>query len=160
MTANFGHVERVTIWTEKGEITFRSKLEYRWYVWTQLRKDSRIIRDWWYEDQDSCLELTQEYKDNKKLYLPDFTILTNRGEYEFEECKGYFPAKDATKIKLAAQQYETPITLIFANLSPNSKNSKIRTQRRRAEALEPHIKRVIYNADKTIFKPIKHLFQV
>ncbi len=157
--SNFGHVKRVTVWTEKGEITFRSLLEYRWYIWCQLRKEQGLIKDWWYEDQDSCLELVQEYKKNKKMYLPDFTILNNHDEHEYEETKGWFPPKDYTKILLASQQYENPITLIFASLNTGSKNAKTRAQRNRARRLESHIKRVIYDADKTIFKPIKHLFQ-
>ena len=155
----FANVVRMTVWTEKGEITFRSKLEYRWYIWCQLRKGQGLIRDWFYEDPETLLMLEQEYMSNKKGYLPDFTILTNEGEYEYEELKGYFPAKDYTKIKLASEQYENPITLIFANLPADSRNSKTQAQRRRAERIEPHIKRVIYDAKKTIFDPISHLFE-
>ena len=155
---NFGHVQRVTVWTEKGEITFRSKLEYRWYVWTQLRKQQGLIKDWWYEDPDSFLELQMDYKNNKKMYLPDFTILTNDDDYEYEETKGYFTPKDYTKMKLAAEQYENRITLIFVALKDGSKNAKIRAQYNRAKRLEPHIHRVIYTAGKDIFRPIKHLW--
>jgi hypothetical protein len=154
----FANVKRITVMTEKGEITFRSKLEYRWYIWCQLRKEQGLIQDWFYEDPETLLMLEQEYMNNKRGYLPDFTILTNEGEYEYEELKGYFPPKDYTKIKLASEQYENPITLIFASLLPDSRNSKTRAQRRRAERIEPHIKRVIYDAKKTIFEPIKHLF--
>jgi len=154
--SNFGHVERITAQTEKGDITFRSKLEYRWYVWRQFCKDHGLITDWWYEDPASCLELEQQYKHNKKMYLPDFTILTLDLEYEYEETKGWFPAKDYTKIKLAAEQYENPITLIFANLK-NTKSQ--RAKYNRAKRLEPHIKRVIYNANKDIFEKIKYLFE-
>ena len=161
--SNFGHVERITVWTEKGEITFRSKLEYRWYVWCQLRKDQGLIKDWWYEDQESCLELEQEYMKNKKMYLPDFTILTNNDEYHYEETKGWFTSKDYTKMLLACQQYENQLSLIFASLIPNSKNAKTRAQRERAERLQPHLEekggRVIYDAAKTIHEPIKHLFE-
>ena len=154
--ANFGHVKRITVMTEKGEITFRSKLEYKWYIWCQLRKEQGIIADWWYEDQESCLELVQEYKSNIKRYLPDFTILYPDGNYEFEECKGFFPPKDYTKLKLAYDQNETPITLIFARLT-NTKSQ--RAQFNRADRLSKHIKRVIYHADRDIFKKIRHLFE-
>ncbi len=160
---NFGHVVPITTWTEKGEITFRSKLEYRWSVWCQLRKEQGLIQDWWYEDPDSCLELIQEYKNNKKMYLPDFTILTNEGEYCYDETKGWFTPKDYTKLLLASQQYENPINLIFARLKANSKNCKIRAQYNRAVRLEPHLLakrgRIIWEAEKTIFLPIRHLFQ-
>ena len=158
--SNFGHVKRITVWTEKGEITFRSKLEYRWYVWCQLRKSQGIIKDWWYEDPDSWLELQLEYMNNKKIYRPDFTILTNNDEYEFEETKGKFPPKDFTKLKLASEQYETPITLIFASLKDGSRNASIRAQYDRAIKIEKLISRVIYTAGKDIFNPIRHLFEV
>ena len=151
---NFGHVEKITREVGGKICTFRSKLEYRWSVWCQLRKEQGIIVEWWYEAHDTLLELETAYFKNRKLYLPDFTIKMIDG-YEFEETKGYFPPKDYTKIKLAAQQYENPITLIFASLT-NCKSN--RTQYKRAKRLEPFLKRVIYNANRDIFKKIKHLF--
>ena len=80
--------------------------------------------------------------------------------YELEETKGYFPPKDYTKLKLATEQYKNPITLIFASLNDHSKNSKIRAQYARAKKLEPFLKRIIYKADRDIFRPIKHLFEI
>ncbi len=167
---NYGHVERITVETEKGEITFRSKFEYRWYVWCQFRKDQGIIADWWYEDPDSILELEKGYHLNIKEYHPDFTILYPNGDYEFEETKGYFPAVDATTLRLAAQQYETPVNLIFARTPKfgfingvvcncRAKNKKTLAQITRAVALEPHIKRIIWNANKDIFENIKYLIK-
>lgn len=154
--SDFAHVERVKKSIGGKEYTFRSKLEYRWSIWCQFRKEQRIILDWWYED--APLELETKYFKNKKLYLPDFTIQTLRDGYELEETKGYFPAKDYTKLKLTAQQYENPLTLIFANLNSNSKNPKIRAQYNRAKRLEPELKRIIWRANKEIFEPIKYLF--
>lgn len=152
--SNFGHVQRVTKEVGGKVCTFRSLLEYRWAVWCQLRKEQGIIIDWWFEDQPIVIETM--YLNNKKLYLPDFSMLMPNGDYEFEETKGWFPQKDYTKMKLAAQQYENPITLIFANLT-NCKST--RAQYNRAKRLEPFLKRIIYEANKTIFKPIKHLFE-
>ena len=152
--AEFGHVKRITREVGGKVITFRCKLEYKWAVYCQLRKDQNIILDWWFEDEENLLELEMRYFKNKKLYLPDFTIQTPDG-YEYEETKGYFPPKDYTKLKLAAEQYVNPITLIFDNLT-NCKSS--RAQYRRAKRLEPHIKRIIWNAGKTIFEPISGLF--
>lgn len=148
--SNFGHVHRVTAEVGGRVITFRSKLEYRWAVYCQLRKELGLIQEWWYEDEK--LELETKCGD-RKYYLPDFTIQASDGSYEFEETKGWFTPKDATKIRLAAQQYENPFTLIFAS-KPN------RVQYNRAKHLAPHIKRVIYTANRDIFKPIKHLFEV
>ena len=151
MSNNFGHVQRVTKEIGGKIYTFRSLLEMRWAIWCQLRKEQGIILGWWYEDEENLLELETRYFKNRKLYLPDFTILTTEGGYEYEECKGWFPAKDYTKIKLATEQYDNDITLIFAK-------KPYKVQLRRAKRLEPHIKRIIWNADRDIFKPIKHLF--
>ena len=159
MSNNFGHVQRITRSVGGREYTFRSLLEYRWSVYCQLRKEQGIIIDWWFEDEETLLELETAYFHNRKLYLPDFTIQTDEG-YEFEETKGWFPPKDYTKIKLASQQYENPITLIFANLNSNSRNSKIRAQYARAKRLEPHIKRIIYDANKAILNKISGLFDL
>jgi len=151
------NVRRVTKQVGGEVYNFRSMLEYRWAVYCQLRKEQGIILDWWFED--SPLELEQRYFGNKKIYLPDFTVQVLDKSYEFEETKGYFPPKDYTKIKLAAEQYENPITLIFANLVANSKNAKTRAQRRRAERLEPYLKRIIYFANRDIFRKISGLFE-
>ena len=147
--SNFGHVERVTQEVGGKTCTFRSKLEYRWAVWLQLQKEQGLIMEWWYEDE--ILELESEKFKDPIRYIPDFTIQTENG-FEFHETKGWFTAPSATKIKLAATQYENPITLIFA-AKPN------RVQYNRAKRLEPHIKRIIYNADRDIFRPIRHLFE-
>ena len=157
--ADFGHVQRITKEVGGKTYTFRSLLEMRWAVYCQLRKEQGIIIDWWFEDPETLLELeTRKFK-NKKLYLPDFTIQTEDG-YELEETKGYFPPKDYTKLKLAAEQFDAPITLIFASLNDNSKNSKIRAQYARAKKLEPFLKRIIWKADRDIFRPIKGLFEI
>jgi len=93
---------------------------------------------------------------NKKMYLPDFTILTNGEDYSFEETKGYFSGADYTKMKAVCETYDAPVTMIFANL----KNTKsMRTQYNRAKKLEYLLDRLILDANETIFKPIKHLFQ-
>lgn len=97
-----------------------------------------------------------------KHYSPGMICPSCKGSgkrYELEETKGYFPPKDYTKLYLATQQFDAPITLIFASLNDHSKNSKIRAQYARAKKLEPHLKRIIWKADKDIFKSIKHLFE-
>jgi len=148
--SNWGHVEKVTREVGGKTCTFRSKLEYRWAVWLQLQKEQGLILEWWYEDE--VLELESRKFREPITYIPDFTVQTPDG-YEFDECKGWFTSKSATKIKLAATQYENPITLIFA-AKPN------RVQYNRAIHLEPFLKRVIYNANRDIFKKIKHLFEI
>ena len=157
--SNFRHVERITRKIGGKTYTFRSKLEYRWAIWCQIRKEQGIIIDWWFEDTETLLEIETKYFKNKKLYLPDFTIQTEDG-YELEETKGYFPPKDYTKLKLTAEQYKNPITLIFARLNAGSKNNRIRAQYGRAKKLEPFLKRIIWNADKEIFQKIKYMFEL
>ena len=160
MSPKFGHVKRIITSVGGREYTFRSLLEYRYSVWLQLQKEQGLILDWTYEDPETLLELETKYFKNKKMYLPDFVVQMLNGDYEYHETKGYFPPKDYTKIKLAAEQYDNPITLVFASLISNSKNSKIRAQYDRAKKLEPHVKRIIYRADRDIFKKINYLFDL
>lgn len=153
---NFAYVQKITKEVGGKTITFRSKMEYRWAVWCELRKEQGIIVDWQYEDTAVSLK----YKTGRvDFYRPDFTI-EYEDRYEYEETKGWFTSKDYTKMKLFAEQYdENPLTLIFANLT-NCKSA--RAQYGRAKRLEKLLEvnggRVIYQAQKTIFWKIKHLF--
>ncbi len=150
--SNWGHVHKLTREVGGKCCTFRSKLEYRYSVYLQLQKEQNYIDNWWYEDEK--LELVQPKTGNKVNYLPDFTVQMADNEYEFHECKGWFPPKDAMKLKLAAQQYDNPIVLVFAK-------APCTDQLRRALALENHLEplgRIIWNADRDIFKAISHLF--
>ena len=161
--ANWGKVVPVTAEVGGRGITFKSKLEYYWAVYSQLRKEQGIILDWWYESEKALIK----YKTGRvDFYRPDFLIAyydksSKWGDdrFEFEETKGWFQAKDYTKMKLFAKQYDNPLTLIFANLT-NCKSARLQYGRakRLEKLLESNGGRVIYDADKTIFKPIKHLF--
>lgn len=168
--SNFGHVKRVTQQVGGKTYTFRSLLEYRWACWCEFRKQQGIIADWSYEDPEATLELVKGYHLNIKEYHPDFTILYPNGDYEIEETKGYFPPKDYTTLKLASEQYTNPITLIFAYTPKftvnerniiiwcSSKRKSTIAQIQRAVKIEKFIKRVIYNANRDIFKTISYLF--
>lgn len=152
--SQYGHIQRVTRLFRGVETTFRSKGEAKWSVWCELRVEQGILLDAQYEFQPP-IKLTFPPHGNVKHYLPDFTVAYPDGHKELEEYKGKFTGGMATKLRAAAEQQDLPLTLIFANLT-NCKSS--RAQFERAGRLGKHIKRVIYDADKTIFKPIKHLF--
>jgi hypothetical protein len=158
MSNTYGHVQRITRQVGDKLITFRSKLEYRYAVWLQLQKELGFIQNWWYESE--ALELRTRIFNNKKIYLPDFIVLNNEDVYELHETKGFFSQKDKSKMKLAAEQYENPIVLIFDNMPESSRVKSKREQIERVENLKPFLKRVIYNANRDIFSKIKHLFQV
>jgi hypothetical protein len=155
--SDFGHVEKITREVGGRVITFRSKGEYRWCVWCELRREQGIITDWLYESEE-CPVKTK--LGEIKIYRPDFTI-QDGPEYSFEEFKGWFTSKDYTKMKLFAEQYDNPLTLIFANLT-NCKSARVQYGRakRLEKLLESNGGRVIYDARATIFKPIQHLFEV
>ena len=153
--ANWGKVVPVTAEVGGRTMTFKSKLEYRWAVWCELRKQQGIIVDWRYE----YVEAKIVYKTGRvDFYRPDFTIW-DAGLPRYEETKGWFQAKDYTKMKLFAQQYDNSLTLIFATLK-NTKSARLQYGRakRLEKLLESNGGRVIYDADKTIFRKIKHLF--
>ncbi len=133
---------------------FRSKLEYRYCVYLQLLKEQGEIKDWEYEPQDMAIEFQHGRRGNTRGYLPDFAVLID-DVWEIHECKGMFNPIDYTKLKKYSEIHDNPVTLIFACLK-NTKSS--RTQYNRAERLEPHIHRIIWNANEDIFKPISYLF--
>ena len=145
---SFDHIKRVTALIGGKTYTYRSKLEYRYAVYLEMLKDSMDIDDWLYEDE----EVPVAYDDGSiKMYRPDFTVLVD-GEWEFHETKGWFKGKDVTLMKKYTQQYDTPLTLIFAR-----KPTKM--QLRRALKLEPHLKRIIWDADKSLFDNISFMFE-
>jgi len=156
--AEWGNVKPVTKTIGGKTYTFKSLLEMRWAVWCQLRKEQGIIVDWEYE----VTLLTYETKLGEvKIYRPDFTIETKESAdgYEYEETKGWFTSKDYTRMKYVSMQYDNPLTLIFENLT-NCKSARLQYGRakRLEKLLESNGGRVIYEAGKTILKPIRHLF--
>jgi hypothetical protein len=141
------------------ECNFRSIFEYHWAEYVQLRMDNGEIENWWYEDEESFCEIQigKGFHARNKVYRPDFTIQYPGGYIEFEETKGYFPPKDYTKMRAYADQYDTPLTLIFAKLRDTK---SARKQYNRADRLSKHISGVIYEAEKEILNDIQHLFDV
>lgn len=152
MTNQYGHIQRVTRLFDGKETTFRSKLEARWSVYCEIRIESGFILEAHYEATPLTLTM---FTGNRKRYLPDFTIVYPDGHEELEECKGKFTGGMFTKMKMAAEQQDRPITMIFANLTDCKSG---RTQYNRAKRLEPHVERIIYDANKTIFNPIEGFF--
>ena len=150
--SKFGNVQMVTDSVGGKLCNFRSKLEYRWALWCEFRKQHGIITDWWHEDPESIMEYEVEHTKYTavKNYIPDFTIQIG-DDFEYEETKGHFTAKDAKKLKKIAQKYDNPLILIFANLKNTPSR---RAQFNRAKKIEPYLKRIIYDAEKTIFKKI------
>lgn len=158
--SNFGHVKRVTRSVGGKEITFRSLFEYRYCVYLQVLKEGGEIQEWWYESPDWLFTFQYGRLNNTKQYLPDFAVLHNDGSYEIAECKGYFPSIDYTKIKAFVDHYEEQLvsfTLVFARPP-----SKTKGQLLRAQKLEKYFdgteNRIIWNADKDIFKRIAWRF--
>jgi hypothetical protein len=156
--SNFGHVKKVTASVGGKEITFRSKLEYRYAVYLELLREQGHIFAWEYEPEELMHEFQHGRHNNTRVYIPDFAVIKD-GKCEVHECKGYFPPIDYTKIKNFVDDNENPFVLIFGYVSTKPKKPKGQAQLRRIQRIEKHVDRVIYDANKTIFKPIKHLFE-
>ena len=149
--------QRVTAETSKGTITFRSKFEYRFSVYIEFLDRAGDAVDWGYEDERYLFEFQHGPYNNTRKYLPDFWIKTKSGDIEIIEIKGAFSSIDYTKCKKFAEAHpDLPFILVFANLR-NTKSSG--TQFRRAQRIEKHINRVIYDAQKTLLNPISRLFE-
>lgn len=141
-----------------GELChFRSKLEYRYAVYLQLQKEQGYIKDWEYEPLHMAIEFEHGRYGNTRKYLPDFAVLTNDDVSEVHETKGMFNPIDATKLKKYSEMHGNPIVLVFACLT------NCRSHRRdfnRAKRLEPHIKRIVYTANRDLFQPIRWMFDL
>lgn len=152
--SQYGHIKRVTRLFDGKETTFRSTLEARWSIWCELRIEQGILTAAEYEPATIPLVM---FNGNKKGYLPDFVVTYPDGHKEIEETKGKFTGGMGTKLRMVEAQQDLPITLIFASLT-DCKSSRDQYHRairlRKAGVFE----RVIFDADKTIFKPIKHMF--
>ncbi len=162
--SSYGHVQPVDTVIGGKACYFRSKLEYRYAVYLQLLKEQGHIEEWEYEPRHMSIEFEHGRQGNKRTYLPDFAVLYPDAQidvegdciWEIHETKGRFMPLDYKKLKKYSEMHGNPIVLIFAGLT-NCKS--LRAQYNRAEKLEAHIKRVIYDANKSLFKPIKHLFE-
>lgn len=161
--SNYGHVRQVTVTIGEKTCHFRSLLEYRYAVYLELLKEQGHIEEWEYEPKHMSIEFEHGRLGNKRTYLPDFTVLypdapidvAGNEIWEIHETKGRFQPLDYKKLLKYSEMHGNPIVLIFASLT-NCKSA--RAQYNRAKRLEKHIKRVIYDASKSLFKPIKHLF--
>jgi len=155
---NFGHVQGVTRIMNGHECNFRSKLEYRYAVYLDLLKDSGLLKNWLHEDPDMAIEFEHGRRGNVRGYLPDFAVQDLHGDWEVHETKGWFTPIDAKKIRAFVDGHDNKFILIFGGLRDTK---SARAQYNRAKRLEPHIEatggRIIWEADKTLFKPIKHL---
>ncbi len=156
MPSKYG-AQRVTAETSKGTITFRSKFEYRFSVYIEFLERAGEVLDWGYEDEKYLFEFQHGPYNNTRKYLPDFWLKSKSGDIEIIEIKGAFSAIDATKCKKFAEAHpEISFILVFANLTDCRSSG---TQYRRAKRLEPHINRIIYDAQKSLLEPIKRLFE-
>lgn len=73
----------------------RSSWERNYSRYLQWLKDNKEIRDWGYE----VMRFDFPIKRGSNSYLPDFQVITNDGQIEYHEIKGYLAAKDRTKMK-------------------------------------------------------------
>ena len=154
----FGHVKKHTTIIDGKEITFRSLLEYRYAVYLETLKESGHIQAWEYEPPGMAIEFEHGRRNNVRGYLPDFGVLPNDTDlWECHETKGYFTPIDAKKMRAFAEQNDNPVVLIFGNLK-NTRSQ--RAQYNRAKRLEPHIERIIWDANKSIFEKIKFMFEI
>lgn len=87
----------------------RSMWEYNYALYLQFLVDKKQIKGWGYEEDRF------EFAGIKRgvmTYLPDFKVITNSGEIEYHEVKGYMDKKSKTKIK-RMKKYFPKVNLII-----------------------------------------------
>lgn len=101
--------------------TFKSKLEHRYARYLQLLKESKYIRDWWYEKKRFEFP---ERKRGSREYTVDFTTQMPDGSTEYHETKGHFEDKDVAKAHCVQRWYpDARITLVLQSI-PGRKSKK------------------------------------
>lgn len=126
---------------------FRSKLEYNWSLWCQLRQDQGLIADWQFEDK--LFRFANE-KCGAVKYLVDFTIVNIDGSVEYEECKGYLSGRDRSKLRKVQKHYPgTRISLVMSRVPKRQSNA--------LRIASKYVERIIDSRD--IFKQLKGILE-
>ena len=103
-----------------AEVTFKSKLEYRYAQYLDWLKDEGDVIEWDYEGKlGRCLKpvfIFKNVKTNPVQYIPDFWVkFKDKHHIEWHECKGMLQQYDLSKFKRMFEQYpDQYIKVIFA----------------------------------------------
>lgn len=91
-------------WAEIGgkKIFFRSSWEENYAHYLQWLKGLGEIQDWDHEPDTFWFDAI---KRGVRSYLPDFKVITAKGETEYHEVKGWMDSKSKTKIKRMAKYH-------------------------------------------------------
>lgn len=91
-------------WAEIGgkKIFFRSSWEENYARYLEWLKGVGEIQDWEHEPDTFWFD---GIKRGVRSYLPDFKVITARGETEYHEVKGWMDSKSKTKIKRMAKYH-------------------------------------------------------
>lgn len=158
MVSKYGNITVTAYVGDMDEITYKSMLEYRYAVYLSMLKQAGEIKNWWYENPAMRIDFDHGRKGNVRGYLPDFSVELNDGSFEIHETKGMMTQLDVKKLRAFAEQRpDAPIHLIFADLPEVSKNAKKQTQIRLVQNIEPFLARLVRNANRDLFKPIKFM---
>lgn len=91
-------------WAEIGgkRIFFRSSWEENYARYLEWLKGLKEIQDWDHEPDTFWFD---RIKRGVRSYLPDFKVITTKGETEYHEVKGWMDSKSKTKIKRMAKYH-------------------------------------------------------
>lgn len=83
-----------------------NKLEKHRAIQLEAMKRGGLIADWWYE------RFTLKLADDCR-WTPDFLIQENDGSLRLEDTKGHMREDAHIKMKVAAQHFPFPITVLY-----------------------------------------------
>lgn len=129
-------------WAEIGgkKIFFRSSWEENYAHYLQWLKGLGEIQDWDHEPDTFWFDAI---KRGVRSYLPDFKVITAKGETEYHEVKGWMDSKSKTKIKRMAKYHPSVKMVIIdsnryralertvSGLVPNWSKKPVAKKRRR-----------------------------
>lgn len=136
--------KRVTAKFNGRNCYFRSQFEYKWACYLQFLKDSKIIKDWFYEPD---IFIFEGERTAPVQYRPDFKLIGTDSKELYQECKGYHDGQTNSKLRRMARHYPDVVMELVLMRIP--KKGKVNRRR----IAEKYVRRII-DASK-IFRQIK-----
>lgn len=137
------HIQRVTLQTMMGDITFRSGFEGKIATVLDFYTMAGQVHKWEFEPEEFKMHRGEGHLEEFIYYTPDFKVWTNTEDYYWIEGKGNLTPKYAKKIKVFCQDHPSDRLEMWGDGLPGNRTPKQRTKQRRWKRLEPWVDRIL-----------------
>ena len=141
MGLNYRYSQRIVAARSRGTfrkktISFKSKAELSFAEHLEFLRESGRIRSWEYEPHGSTFWF-YTIRRGVRSYKADFRVVTNTGQIQWYELKGYLNPKSMTKLR-RMHLYHPDVILILVMMRDDKRD------RRNVDAVRPFLYAVSY----------------